>query len=150
MDAELHLSPSSIGFITGAGQFAAILAPLLAPRLATRRSHAWTLMATTLGMGASLLPLALIPHWTAAGLGRFGILVLSAVSMRSLAYGAVSMAMGLSYGSASLAGGYIIAATGYRSFFLIGVGLSAAGALVMWGILKRRSTESPTTAIPMG
>lgn len=161
MDAELHLSASSIGFITGAGQFVAILAPLLAPRLATRRSNRWTLMITTLGMGASLLPLALIPHWTAAGLGRLGVLVLSAIWMpalqvfqmelvhpewRSLAYGAVSMAMGLSYGSASLAGGYIIAATGYRSLFLVGASLSAAGALMMWGILKRRRSSAAATA----
>jgi predicted MFS family arabinose efflux permease len=109
-------------------------------------------MMTTLGMAVSLVPLALIPHWAAAGLGRLGIVVLSAIWMpalqvfqmelvdprwRSLAYGAVSMAMGLGFGSVSLAGGYLIAAQGYRTLFLIGVGLSTAGAALMWRVLKR-------------
>jgi predicted MFS family arabinose efflux permease len=152
MDTDLHLSPSSIGLITGTGQFVAILAPLLTPRLAARRSNGWTLMVTTLGLSLCLVPLGLVPHWAAVGLGRLGVLVLSAIWMpalqvfqmervdsqwRSLAYGAVSMAMGLGFGSTSLAGGYIVAAWGYRALFLLGAGLSAAAAGLMWSILKR-------------
>ena len=152
MDVDLRLTVSSIGLINSVGQFIAILAPLLTPRLAARHSNGWTLMMTTLGMAVSLVPLALIPHWAAAGLGRLGIVVLSAIWMpalqvfqmelvdprwRSLAYGAVSMAMGLGFGSVSLAGGYLIAAQGYRTLFLIGVGLSTAGAALMWRVLKR-------------
>ena len=107
-----------------------------------------------MGLAVCLLPLALIPHWAAVGLGRLGILVLSAIWMpalqvfqmelvdgrwRSMAYGAVSMAMGLGFGSTSLMGGYIVAASGYRSLFTLGVGLSLSGAALMGYILKRSS-----------
>jgi predicted MFS family arabinose efflux permease len=151
MDSALKLPTSSIGLITGVGQFFAVLAPLLAPRLTARRSNAWTLTVTAMGLAISLVPLALIPHWAAAGLGRLGVMVLSAIWLpalqvfqmesvedqwRPLAYGAVSMAMGFGYGSLSLVGGYIIAAWGYGNLFLIGAGLATAGAAVMWGILK--------------
>ena len=153
MDSELRLSPSSIGLITGAGQFAAVLTPLLASRLTAHHREGWVLMATSLGTALGLLPMALIPHWAAVSLGNFSIYAMSGIWMptiqifqmemvddrwRSLAYGAVVMWMGLSFGSVSLAGGYIIAATGYRSVFLIGVALSAAGAALMLGMLRSR------------
>jgi MFS family permease len=159
MDTDLGLSASSIGLVTGVGQFVAILAPLLTPRLAAHHSHGRTLMMTTLGMGASLLPLALIPHWSAAGAGRLGILTLSAIWIptiqifqmeqvdthwRSLAYGAAATAMGLGYGTISLLGGYVAAAAGYRSLFLLGVALSTAGAAFLWAFLRRRADgETP-------
>jgi predicted MFS family arabinose efflux permease len=154
LDTDLHLSASSIGLITGVGQALSMVAALMAPRLAARRSNGWTLVMTALGTAVFLLPLALVPHWTAAAVGRIGILLMSAVWMpalqvfqmelvdsqwRSLAYGAVSMAMGMGFGSTSFGGGYLIAAAGYRSLFLMGVALSVVAAAVMWGILKRQS-----------
>ena len=156
MDKVLRLPSSSIGLIIGAGQFVAILASLITPRLAARHSNGWTLMVTTLGMAICLVPLALIPHWAVAGVARLGTLILSAIWMpalqvfqmelvdaqwRSLAYGAVSMGMGFSFGLISLLGGYIIAAVGYRSLFALGVGLCLAGTVLMWGVLRRLSTD---------
>jgi MFS family permease len=153
MDTVLSLSASTIGLITSVGQFASILSPLLNPRLARRYGNGWTLMMAPLGMGVSLLPLALVPHWGAVGLGNVGILALAAMRLpalqvfqmelvderwRALAYGAVSMAMGFSFGSVSLVGGYVIAAAGYRTLFLLGAGLSVAGAVLMWAILRRQ------------
>jgi len=149
VDTVLRLSTSSIGLITGAGQFLAILAALLTPRLAARRSNGWTLLMTTLGVAISLVPLALVPHWVAAGLAQVGVLVLSAIWMpalqvfqmelveakwRSLAYGAVSMSMGFSFGVVSLLGGYVVAAGGYRTLFTLGVGLTVISTVVMWRI----------------
>jgi predicted MFS family arabinose efflux permease len=61
---------------------------------------------------------------------------------RSLAYGAVSTAMALSYGSVSIAGGYIIAAWGYSRLFLLGVGLSLAGTVVMQYVLRRVAVKT--------
>ena len=153
MDSELRLSPSSIGLITGVGQFAAVLTPLLASRLTAHRGDGWVLLATSFGTALGLLPMALIPHWSAVSLGNLSIYAMSGIWMptlqmfqmdlveprwRSLAYGAVVMGMGLSFGSISLAGGYIIAATGYRSVFFIGAALSAAGGALMLGMLKSR------------
>jgi MFS family permease len=151
MDTELHMPTATIGIITAAGQFLAILTPLVAPRLAARRGNSWTLQAGSLGLAVSLLPLALIPTWTAAGLGRLGVSVVFGIWMpaiqvlqmelvasqwRSLAYGSTSMAMGMGFGSMSLAGGYIIASSGYETLFLIGAGLCTAAAAWMWGVRK--------------
>ena len=158
MDTDLRLSPSSIGLITGAGQFVAMLTPLLAPRLAARRSHGWMLMVTSLGTAVSLVPLALIPHWAPAGLGSLGVVAMSAIWMptlqlfqmelvedrwRPLAYGALTMGMGLSFGMVSIGGGYVIAAVGYGSIFLIGAVVAAMGAALM-GVLLRSSAVRGT------
>jgi MFS family permease len=157
LDSDLRLPVSSIGLISGVGQFLAILAPLFIPRLAARRGNGWTAMMTTLGIGLSLLPLGLLPHWTAAGVGRAGIIILWAVWLpalqvfqmelvdkrwHSLAYGTASMAMGLGFGTTSLVGGYVIAAWGYRSLFLLGAGVAMIGAAVMWGTLRRVTMRS--------
>ncbi len=154
MDTDLQLSTSSIGLITGTGQFLAMLASLATPRIAARRGNGWTLVMTTLGLALSLVLMGLFGHWTAAGLGSVGILVLGAVWMpalqvfqmelvedewRSLAYGAVSMAMGLGFASTSFGGGYVIAAAGYRILFLVGAVLCAASSIAMWAIARREA-----------
>jgi MFS family permease len=151
MDTDLALSAATIGLLTGVGQFTTILAPLLGPRLAMRYGNGWTLMTATVGMALSLLPLALIPHWSAAGVSRLGILALSAVWMpalqvfqmelvdsrwRSLTFGIVSMAMGFAYASVSFAGGYLVATWGYATLFLLATGFSLVGAALMWGMLR--------------
>lgn len=161
MDADLRMSTSSIGLITGAGQLLAMLASLTTPRLAARRGNSWTLVATTLGVALFLLPIGLVPHWSAASLGRLGILALSAAwipalqvfqmelvaeEWRSLAYGAVSMAMGLGFSSTSLVGGYIIVAAGYRPLFLGGAVLSVVASVVMWAIARRDARQRHASA----
>ncbi|MEA3406977.1 MAG: MFS transporter [Chloroflexota bacterium] len=153
-DTDLQLSPASIGLITGVGQFLCILAPFVVPRLADHRSNRWTLMTAAFGMGFSMLPLGLIPHWGGAALGRASVLALSAVWMpalqvfqmemleeqwRSLGYGAVSTAMGLAFAYVSLAGGLIIAARGYRTLFLLGGALSIVGGMLMAAIRRYRA-----------
>ena len=152
MDVELQLSTFAIGIISSAGQFASIFAPMLLPMLARRRGNGWTLMATTIGGAATMIPLILIPQWFAAALGQFASMVLSAVRMpalqvyqmemiekhwRSLAYGAVNTAMGLSFGLVSFGGGQIIEKWGYTNLFALGVSLSFVGATIMWMMLKR-------------
>lgn len=160
MDTELHLSPAVIGVITSAGQFVAVFAPLLLPRLALRRGNGWTLMMVTFCSALSMAPLILLPTAFGVGLGRFGTLVLAAMWMpalqvyqmemveqrwRSLAYGAVSMAMSLSFGAISFSGGFVVAGWGYGALFMIGLGLSALGAAVMWGMVRR-----PALAVAAG
>ena len=151
MDTELHLSTAFIGMLTSIGQFVAILAPLIAPRLAERYSNSWILMMATAGAALSMLPLIYVPNWLGAGMGRLGILALSAMWMpalqvqqmslvtrqwRQLAYGILSMGMSLTFTSVSIAGGYIATHWGYQSLFLIGVLFSSAGALLMWGMMR--------------
>lgn len=158
MDTDLNLSTSSIGLISGVAQFAAIIASLLTPRLMKRFGNGGALMISTLGISASLLPIGLIPNWTATAAGRIGIQIMVAIWLpvvqvfqmelvdekwRSLAYGAMSTAMGFGFGTASLAGGYLIAAQGYRTLFLIGAGLDVIAAAVLWWILKQRARTAP-------
>jgi MFS family permease len=146
MDTDLRLSPAAIGLITGVGQFVAMLAPLLVPGLALRFSNRWTLTATSVGMAISLIPLILWTNWLAVGVGRLGMVALDAMwqpalqvvqmetvtsRWRALAYGICSMMLGLTFATVSLSGGYIIATWGYRSFFLLGLVASVAGALLM-------------------
>ena len=157
MDTELRLSAASIGLIASAGQALAILAPLVNPRLAARRSNGWVAMVATLGVALSLVPLALIQHWAAAGLSQLIYAVVSSIWLpalqafqmeridpewRSIGYGAVAMAMGSGFSSTSIAGGYIVAATGYRALFALGIALSLAATAIMWGILRHASRAS--------
>jgi len=154
MDSDLRLTPAVIGLIIGAGQFAAVLAPLFGPRLSSQYGHAWLLTATNLASAFSLLPLALLPHWSGVAMGGLGVMALSAMWMpalqifqmelvdarwRSVAYGIVSMAMSLTFASTSLLGGRFAAQWGYRSLFLLAAGLSLIGVLIIWG-MRRNST----------
>jgi predicted MFS family arabinose efflux permease len=167
MDTELRLSAASIGMIASAGQALAILAPLINPRLAARRSNGWIAMLATLGVAFSLVPLALIPHWTAAGLSQLVYAVVSAIWLpavqafqmeridpewRSIGYGAVAMAMGSGFGSTSIAGGYIVAAAGYRALFALGIALSLVATGIMWVILRyaKRDPGAEATAASPG
>ena len=152
MDTELRLSTIMISWITSVAQLGSVFGPMLLPLLARRRGNGWTLMATSVGAAASIVPLILIPQWISAAIGQFGTLVISAIRMpalqvyqmemtekrwRVLAYGAVSTAMGLSFALVSVSGGQIIERWGYNSLFVMGVTLSVVGATIMWAMLKR-------------
>ncbi|HRJ42155.1 MAG TPA: MFS transporter [Caldilineaceae bacterium] len=152
MDTELTLSPSTIGLIMGVGQFAAIFGPMVLPRMARLRGNGWTLLVITLGSGLSLTPLIFFPHWLGAGMGIVGTLILAAMWMptlqvyqmemiaprwRSLAYGTVSMAMGLNFALISYGGGYVVAGLSYATLFGVGLLLSVGGAGLM-GVLVRK------------
>lgn len=154
LDTEMALPTSTLGLLTGAGQIAAIVATLLIPRLAARWSHGWVVVGTTGLLAASLAILAFVPHWAAAGLGLLGVQVSAAVWLpalqvfqmetvtegwRGLSYGAVTTAMGLGFGSMSLAGGYLVEAQGYRNLFGLGIGLSLLGTIVMAVISRRQA-----------
>ncbi len=153
MDTELGLSTAFIGLLTGIGQFTAIFVPLIAPRMAARRGNGWILMIATAGTAISLLPLVYIHTWYGAGMGRMGTLALSAMWMpalqvyqmemvskrwRTLGYGILSMGMSFTFTSVSLAGGYIATEWGYQSLFLLGIGMTLLGSLLM-GVMTRRA-----------
>ena len=147
LDAGLGESAARVGTLAAVAQLLAVPASLVVPLLMARWDKRHLITLGALAMALSLLPLALIPHWAAAGLGFIGVFalgmmwrsvipvyVLQLVSLRwqTTMSGAFSAAMSLSYGVMALAGGYIIAALGYRSLFLTGAGVTAAGALIFW------------------
>ena len=149
MDTDLALSTSSIGTLTSIGQIAAIGATLMLPRIVKHHSHAWVLIVSTAMQIVSLALLAFVPHWATASLGLLGVQVSAGIwipelqvfqmelvkeSWRSLAYGAVAMAMGLGFGSMSFFGGRLIDRQGYSPLFTIGTVLTAVSTLLMLGI----------------
>ncbi len=155
MDKVFGLPASVIGIFSSLGQLLAVFAALSSPRLA-RKQGGQAMLIASLGLGGSLLLAALVPHWSAAGLGAIGTLALSAMwvptyqalqmemadpEWRSLVAGAGSMAMSFGFGAVSFGGGYIVAALGYRRLFLLGAGLASLSAALMWSMLYRRQAR---------
>jgi len=151
LDASLHVPTAQIGALSATGQLLAVPAALAAPLLMTRWGKSRTYVLGSLGMALGLLPLALIPHWGTAGLGFMGVMAPASIASptitvyhqeivspgwRSAMSGATTMAGGLSWSAMALGGGYLITALGYRSLFLTGAGLTAAGALLFWAYFR--------------
>jgi predicted MFS family arabinose efflux permease len=95
-----------------------------------------------------MLPQALIPHWSATGLGLIGTSALTSIATavytvhsqesvptrwRSTISGAYFVAATLGMAVAASRGGYLIAAWGYPVLFMIGAGLIVASTLLFWG-----------------
>jgi MFS family permease len=154
MDTQLDLSSSTIGTISSIGQVMAMIMMLQLPRLIDRWGHGGILLGSTLGLGISLMPLAAYPHWSTAAITWIGVRVLAGMwitalqvfqmelvdeQWRSLAYGAVAMAMGLGFGSTSYSGGHVVAARGYATILWLGAAASGIASLVITLILRRRS-----------
>ena len=154
---------SGIGSLMAVAQLlpipVALMVPLFLRRWGNQRVFVWS----SLGIAVCLLPLALIQHWGAAGIGYSGIMAMAWVwrtpfvllrlglvkpEWRPVVNGAANMALGLSVSAITLAGGYIIAAWSYRSLFLTAAALTAAGSLLFWISFRpgrARAVDSSTT-----
>jgi MFS family permease len=147
LDDGLRVSTSRIGTLSAFGQLAAAAAALSMPLLSARWGNAWAYLVASLGVAVGLLPLALVPHWAAAGLGYLGVMSSAAITLpainvyqmervtprwRTTMSGVTAMANGLSWAITTFVGGYVIAALGYRPLFLAGAGMSIVGALFFW------------------
>ena len=144
MDAGLHISTVHIGVLSAIGRLLSIPTALIVPLLTARWGNGHTAAWASLGTAIGMLPLILISHWSAAGLGFIGVLALTSIrypaflvytmevvspARRGTMSGAGEMASGLSFSAMALGGGYIIKAFGYRSFFLTGASLTVIGTL---------------------
>ena len=145
LDDALQVSPARIGVLLAFGQLLAVPAALSMPILVARYSRNRTVLLGSLGIPLGLLPIALIPHWGAAGFSLVAITALASVVRSAfLVYsmevvpkewmaatsGAVTMAMGLSYSITSFVGGYLIPVLGYRSLYLMGAALTVVAPLL--------------------
>jgi predicted MFS family arabinose efflux permease len=140
--------PTSLtGVLMAVGQILAVPSVLIVPLLIERWGQFRAVLVGTIGMALSLLPLALFPHWGAAGLGYVGATALGLIvrpaftvysqeivlpRSRALMSGAATMAAGLSTSVMAFGGGYLIAAWGYPGLFLTGAGLTVVGGLLFW------------------
>jgi len=163
LDAGLRVTTAWIGVLWAVGQLLSVPAALAAPLLMTRWGKGRTYVLASLGVALSLLPLAFIPHWGAAGLGFMGVMGLALIASpaitvyhqeivspgwRAAMSGATTMAVGLSGAAMALGGGYLITALGYHSPFLTGAGLTAAGALLFWAYFRVPRGEFASRSAP--
>jgi len=147
LDVSLHLSPAWMGALSAIAQLLVVPIALVAPMIVMRWGKGWTIIVGTLGMAFSLLLLALFPHWGVAGLGFMGVSALFAITTlafticsqelvspewRATMSGAMAMAMGLSRSTMAFGGGYLITSFGFSTLFLVGAGLTMAGAILFW------------------
>ena len=147
LDDYFHLSPTWIGLLAAAGQLLAIPMALVTPTAIARWGKRQTILIGFLGSALSLLPMALVPHWGAAGLSFIALNALVAFttpalficqqeivapSWRPLMSGAIVMARGGSTALMAFSGGYLITAFGYPTLFLTGALLAALGGGLIW------------------
>jgi MFS family permease len=151
LDAGLQVPTARIGLLSAIGQLVAAPAAMVAPILMRRCGKERTYVGASLGIAACSLPLALVPHWGAAGLGFMGVMALTAITRpaitvyqqeivspgwRAIMSGATTTAAATSWAAMAFGGGYIIASLGYRAVFLIGAGLTTIGALLFWAYFR--------------
>ena len=156
-DTILKVTTSQIGLTVAAAQFLGVPVALTMPAVAAKLGTGRAAAVAAFGIGLSLLPIALVPNFAAAGLGYVGILVCGAILAPALnvylteitssewlssATGASLLGTTVSFALAALGGGYVITILGYREFFLIAAGLTAAGVLVFRMTLLRASALS--------
>ncbi|MBN1402525.1 MAG: MFS transporter [Anaerolineae bacterium] len=157
MDQVFRLPTSLIGAISSAGMLLSVLLALSSPSLSRGRESGHMMILASLGIGACLLFMSLIPHWLPVGLGLVGVygilavwrpafqalqMDISAPQWRSLVSGACATGMSLGYGSLSLSGGYVATTWGYPQVYAMGGAMAALSAGIVW-ILARRLRDRP-------
>ena len=156
LDAELLVPTAQIGAIIAAGRLLGVPAALATATLTARFGSRAVVIGVSLGSALSMLPLALVPHWAAAGLSFVALVGLSWIryaaslvfflelvppARRALVSGVTEMAGGLCFTALTFGGGYMIALLGFRSLFLTGAALTALSALVFWAAFRPRGSS---------
>ena len=162
LDDGLRTPTARIGLLAATGQLLAVPAALAMPLLTARCGHARTYVLASAGMAVSLVPLALIPHWGAAGVSFMGVIALASIARpafmvlqmemvtpgwRVTLASAGTMAVGLSWSVMALGGGYLIPVLGYRTLFAAGAAITATGATLFWLGYGRHAQRSPKPLI---
>ncbi|MEZ4860624.1 MAG: MFS transporter [Caldilineaceae bacterium] len=162
MDAGLGAPTAQLGLITGLGRLLAVPIVLTMPMLAARWGHRNLVIWASTSAVFFLLPVALIPHWSAAGLGYMGVMAGSSIrytsfliyimamikpEQRSFMSGINEMTAGLSFAAMAFGGGYIIVHQGYSTLFLIGAGATLFGSLLFWAYFRptAKAVVAPAT-----
>ena len=154
LDAKLEITTFQIGVIIALARIAGVPAALAAPGIAKRLGNGQTVALGSLATAISLIPLALVPHWAAAGAAFIAInLSVGIVAPASylfmfnlvaerwrLAIASTSIGAGVAgFSAIALGGGFIIARMDYAIFFLISAGITSVGTILFWALLVRRA-----------
>jgi len=156
LDDGLGIPTAQIGMIFAGVQLAALPVAMAMPALAARLGSFRVIVGGSLGIAASMLPLALVPHWLAGSIGRFGTYACSAIAdsalgvyqleivparWRAIISGAATTALGLSWALVSYLGGRVIATAGFRPLFLATGLLTTLGTFLFWLYFRRPRGE---------
>jgi MFS family permease len=156
LDSQLLLPTAQIGAIIACARLLGVPAALATSALTARFGNRAVVIGASLGTALSILPIALIPHWGAAGLSFVGVVALSWIryaastvyflelvppSRRATVSGVTEMAAGITFTVLTFGGGYAIERFGYRSLFLVGAILTGLSALVFWRVFRGRPVE---------
>lgn len=165
MDTELSVPTSRIGLIAASARLIGVFAALSTPGLISRFGSPATVLFASLIGSISILPLALIPVWPAAGLGFIGITAISSMrfpafmifstglvppNWRGTLAGVGEFAGGLSFAGLAFIGGSMAENQGFSSLFLLGGALTLAGTLLfyLWFMLPRnKRVASPVAGV---
>jgi MFS family permease len=157
LDTELLLPTAQIGAIIACARLLGVPAALTTSTLTARFGNRAVVIAASLGTALSILPVALIPHWGAAGLSFIGVVAISWIryasslvyflelvppTRRAMVSGVTEMAAGITFTVLTFGGGYAIALFGYRSLFLAGAMLTGLSALVFWRVFRGRAPDA--------
>ncbi|HEU5090152.1 MAG TPA: MFS transporter, partial [Roseiflexaceae bacterium] len=152
LDRGLDISTAQIGTITAFGRLLAAPAALATAGLSRRFGSVGVVTWSTLMSALAMLPLAIVPHWSAAGISLVMVVGFSSIRYASsLVYflelvpprrratvaGVTEMAAGLSFTLVALLGGYLIAWYSYTLLFGLAAVLTVLGALVFWAYFRR-------------
>lgn len=157
MDDALGASVSAIGSLNAAGQAFSIAGALMLPWAVARWSQGGSALRATVAVAICLAALAIGPQWGIVVVARVALMAVGSMAdvammahqmevvrerWRSPMAGATNMALGVSWAGAAFLGGYIIAGLGYRALFLIGAGVTAVGAIVLWAHLSAEGRQT--------
>lgn len=153
LDAELLLPSAQIGAIIAAARLLGVPAALATSWLTERFGKAAVVIAASLGSAISILPLALISHWSAAAVSFVGLVGLSWIrysssivfylelvppNRRATVSGIAEMAAGVCFTVITFGGGYLIVLLGYRTLFLTAAAITALSALAFFLAFRNR------------
>lgn len=159
LDSELLIPTTQIGAIIALGRLLGVPAALATAPLTRRFGGPNVVMWSSAGTALAVLPIVLIPHWSAAGLTFIGVTCLSWIryasslvfflervppARRPLVSGVTEMAAGICFTLVTFGGGYMIAQFGYRMLFLAGALLTGLGVLAFWWLFARSTSGGHT------
>ena len=165
LDNGLRTPAALIGALKAAGELVAMPAAMVMPLLVARWGHERSIAWGQFGIALSILPLALVRHWSAAGLGLLGLSVLNGITgpvfdrysqeivptdWWALMSGVMAMGQAVGAAAMSYVGGQIIAGWGYSRLFLVAAGLLATGALLFWACFRVPRGELARKAVERG
>lgn len=157
LDAELRVPTAQIGVLLAIGRLVGVPTALSSAALSARFGNRTVVIGASLATAVGMLPLALIPHWSAAWLSLLIVSGLSSVrypasivyflnlvppNRRATTAGVTEMAAGICFTALTFGGGYIITLLSYRALFLLGAALTGLSALVFWALFRSRHGHS--------